>query len=177
MKIFKIVKTSIFFLLGISIFFLKNLYLEQLKYFIGALVIIYSLDDLFMAILKEEELEKSHFLYKAIAQLIIGLALLIFINQSEIVCVIWGIWAILREADELKECYLMIKEKTPCVLNIAESIVAIVLSVVMIMELESWEHHATVHLYLLIVELITAILFPEFRWVYKKIIKKESNEE
>lgn len=85
----------------------------------------------------------------------------------------WAIWTILRESEELKECYSLFKERTPFLLNLAESIVTIVFSILMIADSSAWENHATVHLYLLIVELITAVIFPEFRWFYKVYIKQE----
>lgn len=177
MKIFKIIKYSLFVFLGTSIFFLKDIYLEGIRFFIGSLILIYAADDFVRAILFEEhEAEKMHLIYKGIAQFILGAIMLILIKDPQTVCVIWGVWAILRESEEIKECIELCKERTPFVLNLAESILAIVLSITMIMEPEAWEHHATVHLYLLIVELYTAVIFSEARLLFNKYFRKNKTE-
>ena len=70
--------------------------------------------------------------------------------------------------------YELFKERIPCLLGFIESIVAIVLSITLIME--PGEHHAKIHMYLLIAELLTAVIFPQLRCAYVKFIKKEKPE-
>ena len=91
------------------------------------------------------------------------------------ICIIWAVWAILREADEIAEYYELFKERIPCLLGFAESVVAIVFSITLI--IEPGEHHAMIHMYLLIVELLSAVIFPQLRCVYVKYIVKNKKHE
>ena len=82
-------------------------------------------------------------------------------NPEEVVkmtCVIWAAWSILREAFEIKELFLKIKSVVLTIISGIESIAVIVLSVMLI--LEPGEHHAMIHLYLLLVELVLTPLVP-----------------
>ncbi len=150
-------------------------YIEHLKYFIGGLITIYGLDGLMSWIFEEDRHGKVHFLFKAAVQLILGICTLTLFQNLETICIIWAVWAIMREADEISEYYELFKERIPCLLGFIESVVAIVLSVTLIME--PGEHHAKIHMYLLIVELFTAVIFPQLRCVYVKYIAKNKKHE
>ena len=171
MKIYKCIKFGLFFVLGISIFFLMKQYMLCLRYFIGGLITLYGIDGFCSWFFEKDREQKMHFLFKAIVQLILGVSTLVLITRFEIICVIWAVWAILREADEIAEYYEMFKEKVPCLLGFLESVIAIVFSIMLIME--PGEHHAKIHMYLLIVELLSTVIFPQLRFAYFKYIKKD----
>lgn len=173
-KTYKIVKFVIFVLLGLSILFLKETYIENLQYFIGALISIYAIDELCLFIFEKVKEKKSHHFFKSLVEIILGICTLIFFKELATICIIWAVWSILREADEIQECHELFKEKVPSLLNFVESIVAIVFSILLI--IEPGEHHAMTHMYLLIVELLTAVIFPQLRWIYIKYIKKSDKE-
>ena len=174
MKIYKFIKFFVFIALGVSIFFLKDTYVEHLKFTVGGLITLYGVDGFFLWILEKEKFEKMHFLFKAVVQLILGICTLILFDQYAVICTIWAVWAIIREADEISEYYELFKEGIPCFLGFIESVVAIVFSITLIME--PGEHHAMIHMYLLIVELFTAVIFPQLRCAYVKYFKKEKEE-
>lgn len=175
MKIYKCIKFGLFVVLGISIFFLMDTYVEQLRYFIGGLITLYGIDGFCLWFFEKDREQKMHFLFKAIVQLILGLCTLVLIDDIKVICVIWAVWAILREADEIAEYYEMFKEKVPCLLGFLESVIAIVFSIMLIME--PGEHHAKIHMYLLIVELLSTVIFPQLRFAYFKYIAKEKKSE
>lgn len=174
MKVYKFIKFFVFIALGVSIFFLKDTYVEHLKYTIGGLITLYGVDGFFLWILEKDKFEKMHFLFKAVVQLVLGICTLVLFEQYAVICTIWAVWAIIREADEISEYYELFKERIPCFLGFIESVVAIVLSITLIME--PGEHHAMIHMYLLIAELFTAVIFPQLRCAYVKYFKKEKEE-
>lgn len=173
MKYYKIGKFIVFIGLAISIFFAVNFYLENLQYFIGVLIVMYGIDKGVMAVFTEKEKRPGLFC-QSLIYLLLGLCTLLLFSDYKTVCVIWAVWAIMRESDELTECYEHFKERLPFILSFAESVVAIVLSITMIME--PGEHHARTHMYLLIVELMTSVIFPQLTCAYIKYIKKEKPE-
>ena len=173
MKLYKTIKFFVFIALGVSIFFLKETYVEHLRFFIGSLITLYGVDALILGFLSKKE--KELFLFKAIVELILGICTLALFEEMSTICIIWAVWAILREADEIAEYYELFKERIPCLLGFAESVVAIVFSITLIME--PGEHHAMIHMYLLIVELLSAVIFPQLRCVYVKYIAKNKKHE
>lgn len=175
MKIYKIIKFVLFIALGISVFFLMDTYLEHLRFFIGGLITLYGIDGFVLWSLEKDRHEKVHFVFKGAVQLILGICTLALFENLETVCVVWAVWAIMREADEISEYYELFIERIPCFLGFIESIVAIALSITLIME--PGEHHAKIHMYLLIVELLTAVIFPQLRCVYAKYIAKNKKHE
>lgn len=174
MKIYKFIKFFVFIALGVSIFFLKETYVEHLRFTIGGLITLYGVDGFFLWILEKDKFVKMHFLFKAVVQFVLGVCTLVLFDKYEVICTIWAVWAIMREADEISEYYELFKERIPCFLGFIESVVAIVFSITLIME--PGEHHAMIHMYLLIVELFTAVIFPQLRCAYVKYFKKEKEE-
>ena len=175
MKIYKCIKFGLFFILGISIFFLIGTYLEYLRFFIGSLITLYGIDGFCSWFFEKDREQKMHFLFKAIVQTLLGLCTLLLIKDIKVICVIWAVWAILREADEIAEYYEMFKEKMPCLLGFLESVIAIVFSIMLLME--PGEHHVKIHMYLLVVELLSTVIFPQLRFAYLKFIAKEKKSE
>ena len=149
-------------------------YLENLQYFIGGLITIYGIDKavMFFEVKKEE---KAKVLCEAIVQVILGVCTIILFKEISTICVIWAVWSIMRESEEIAECYENFKEKLPWILSFAESVVAIVFSITLIME--PGEHHAKIHMILLIVELMSAVIFPQLVRLYAKYIKKEDSKK
>ena len=148
-----IIKLSIFIVIAVLVFAFRVQLVEHLQPFIGSLMIFYGLEEMLYEIL----CHKLHFIHKSktylgLVELIFGVVLLIAPLAFEYVCIIWATWSIVRESYELKEVVSEIKTLAPKILSGAESIAVIVFSVMLI--LEPAEHHALIHMYLLVVELI-----------------------
>lgn len=157
--IYNLVKLGVYIVLGILIFIFREFFVEHLKYFIGGLMILYAFEEnLFIIIYHIHHILHQDKVYLGFIELLLGIVLLCVNISFEGVCVIWATWSILREAYEIKEIACEIKTIPPKILSGIESIVVIVFSILLIAN--PTEHHAMVHLYLLIVELVVAPLTP-----------------
>ena len=159
------VKLAIFVALAICVFIFRETLVEHLKYFIGGLMLLYGVEEiLFEVLFHGKNFWKCEKTYLGLVELILGTTLFFFpleANAEEVMkmtCVIWASWSILREAFEIKELFLEIKSVVLTIISGIESIAVIVLSVMLI--LEPGEHHAMVHMYLLLVELVLTPLVP-----------------
>ena len=159
------VKLAIFVALAICVFIFKEQLVEHLKYFIGGLMLLYGVEDiLFEVIFRGRFFWKGEKTYLGLVELILGTTLFFFpleASPEEVIkmtCVIWAAWSIIREAFEIKELFLEIKSVVLTIISGIESIAVIVLSVMLI--LEPGGHHAMIHLYLLLIELVLTPLVP-----------------
>ena len=147
------IKLAIFTLLAVLVLVSRDAQVEHLKPFIGALMLLYGFEEIFY----ESFFHHLHFIhepktYLGLIELIFGVVLIVAPLQFEYVCIIWATWSIVRESYELKEIVSDFKTLPPKILSGVESITVIVFSVMLI--LEPGEHHATIHMCLLVVELI-----------------------
>lgn len=154
-----LIKLIVYVALAICVFIFREKLVEHLKYFIGGLMVFYGLEEiLFEIVFRDKHFWHKDKIYLGIIEILLGLVLLIFPLIIEEVCTIWATWSIVREAFEIKELVTEIKSWTLTFLSGAESIAVIVFSVLLI--LEPGEHHAMIHLYLLLVELVLTPLIP-----------------
>ena len=173
-----IIKFAVFTILAVFVLIFREKLVEHLQPFIGSLMIFYGLE----GILYEVLCHKLHFIhvgksYLGLIELIFGTVLLIAPLEFAYVCIIWATWSIVRESYELKEVVSEIKTLPPKILSGAESIAVIVLSVMLI--LEPGEHHALIHMYMLVIELIlnpATVLLDELL-IHLKEKKKPQTEE
>lgn len=134
-------------------------HLDHLKFFIGALMVAYGLDEIaFEAYCHKLHFIHEHKTYLGIIELVLGVTTLILNLDYEAVCIIWATWSILRESYEIKEIACELKNIAPKIISGVESIVVIIFSILLI--IEPGEHHAMIHLYLLLAELVIAPLTP-----------------
>ena len=153
-KALKITKTILYIAAGILIFIFFRKMLPYAAFLVGGVVLIYALEELVFCILRRQ--------FAALAESLIQivLAVLLFLSSGDLakICVIWGVWGIIRESRELTHALVNIKKRRLAIWDIIESVVVISLSVTMI--LSPTEHHATAHLILLGIELILEVAFP-----------------
>ena len=98
-----------------------------------------------------------HHLCEGITQLFIGTVLFLVSRDIIKVCLIWGVWSILRESKEMAEAIENIVKNRLGILNVIESVIVIILSFLLI--LEPNEEHVRLHVILLGIELITVVVF------------------
>ena len=153
------IKLGIFAILAILVFVFREPLVENLKYFIGGLMLLYGLEEILFEILySRHHILHQGKLYLGGIELLLGAVVLSVPMAYESVCIIWATWSILREAYEIKEVFSEIKCLAPKILSATESVVVIVFSILLI--IEPGEHHAMIHLYLLLAELIVSPLTP-----------------
>lgn len=156
---YHLVKLGICIVLAVLVFVFRSALVENLKYFIGALMVSYGVEEIVYETLnyKLDVIHKSK-AYLGLVEIIFGCVLLIGHFPFETICIIWATWSIMREAYEIREIITEIKSITMTVISGIESIVTIVLSIMLIFE--PTPHHAMIHMYLLLVELVLTPLVP-----------------
>lgn len=171
------VKLAIFVGLAICVFIFREQLVEHLKYFIGGLILLYGVEEiLFEVIFHGKNFWKCEKTYLGLVELILGITLFFFpleATAEEVVkmtCVIWAAWSIIREAFEIRELIVEIKSVILTIISGIESVAAIVLSVMLL--LEPGEHHAMIHLYLLLAELVLTPLVP----LLDEVIEERKNK-
>lgn len=172
-----IVKLAIFVVLAVLVFIFREQLVEHLKYFIGGLILLYGVEEiLFEVIFHGKNFWKCEKTYLGLVELILGITLFFFpleATAEEVVkmtCVIWAAWSIIREAFEIRELVVEIKSVVLTIISGIESVAAIVLSVMLL--LEPGEHHAMIHLYLLLAELVLTPLVP----LLDEVIEERKNK-
>ena len=149
-------------------------HLDHLKYFIGALMVAYGLDEIaFEAYCHKLHFIHEHKTYLGLVELVLGATMLFLTLDYEAVCIIWATWSIIRESYEIKEIFADLNFLVPKILSGVESIAVIVFSILLI--IEPAEHHAMIHLYLLLVELILTPFVPLLDEMLEK--KKHSDPQ
>ncbi|MCM1546397.1 MAG: hypothetical protein NC033_05100 [Clostridiales bacterium] len=185
MKIYGAVRTAIYWALTALVIAFVSAIAEigVLRYFIGGLMIFYGVEEIVYTAIKNRKHYLLSALYWNAVEIIIGIILIVFVETGEVnvtyavVCVSWAIWSILRETRELVEATEELKENKliPCkivaIVNLAESLTVIALSLTML--IEPGEHHAKIHLYLLAVELFTKVLFPIINYIAEHFSAKK----
>ena len=159
------VKLIVYVSIAVCVFIFRELLVENLKYFIGGLMTLYGVEEiLFEIVFKDKHFWHKDKIYLGIIELSFGIALLclnLHDNAEETLirtCLIWATWSIVRESFEIKELVTEIKSWTLTIISGIESIAVIILSIMLI--LEPGEHHAMVHMYLLLLELLLTPLIP-----------------
>ena len=147
-----IIKLVIYAAIAVCVFIFREQLVaeEALKYFIGGLMVLYGLEEIFFEILNH----KGKFIHKAktylgLVELVLGVFLLVSTLEYASVCVIWATWSIMRESFEIREIVTEYKSAVPIVISGLESVAVIVLSIMLI--LQPHEEHALIHMYLLFV--------------------------
>ena len=153
------IKLGVFAILAILVFVFRKPLVENLQCFIGGLMLLYGLEEiLFEVLYSRHHILHQGKLYLGGIELLLGAVVISVPMAYESVCIIWATWSILREAYEIKEVFMEIKCLAPKILSAVESVVVIVFSILLI--IEPGEHHAMIHLYLLLAELVISPLTP-----------------
>ena len=146
------IKLSVFVTMAIFIFIFRESFVAHLNYFIGTLMIIYGLEEVIYEVYYfGKDFWKQERIFLGFLEILFGTVLLLSQLPIEYVCIIWASWSIIKQAFEIRELVVVVKSWTLTIISGFESIAIIILSVMLI--LEPGEHHAMMHLFLLLVEL------------------------
>ena len=193
MKAFRTIKTIklvLFIVWGILLFIFHNEIAEHdtyyLAYLVASLMFAYSVFDFVDMLEKKKTLAAHTKLFDCIIQIIFGILILTTFKGSipqegyATICIIWAVWSICREGEELAEDMERFKEHIPAYLNVIESIVVLVLSFMLIAN--PHPEHAVSHIILLGFELILGVLFPHIDYFFikrheaKELAEKQKEE-
>jgi len=153
MKIYNYIKLVVFLTFSVLIFFYTQELVENLKYLIPALLGTYGLESIILYAIKTKRncFKYTKFIY-GFAEVTLALTILFGVTDFESICAIWAVWAIIREFFEVQEVTTGKAKGIIAFLIIAESIVSIGFSIALL--INSTEHHAKTHVYLLVAELV-----------------------
>ena len=170
-RILKSSKALLYIATAILIFIFNENVMPFVAFLVGGVVMAYALEELvFLAVQK-----KVADMAEAVIQIV--LAVLLFLVSDDIVkvCIIWGVWSIIREGREMTHALAHVKKQRLALINIAESVVVTVLSAFMV--LEPGLHHAHTHVILLGIELILEIGFPLLEKVIELYTQRKKEKE
>ena len=192
MKAFKFIKAFklvLFIAWGILVFIFKDKIAEhseehfRLALLVACLMFAYSIFDIFDMIEKKKTFAAHTSFFNCLIQIVFGIIILadpLIRENYATVCIIWAVWSICREGQELAEDLERFKEHIPAYLNVIESIIVLVLSFMLIAN--PHPEHAELHLILLGFELILGVLFPHIDYFFikkheaKKLAEKQKEE-
>lgn len=178
MDIWKWVKTTIYLISGILIIIFQKAIFVNIEYVVSAVIIAYGINFIITGIAEKTILKDTSKLVSAVTNILVGIALIITGDNPVTLCVIWGVWSILREGTEIAELLPELIGKKIGFLDVGESIAIIVLSFILI--LEPTEHHIQFHIIILGIELILEVLFPLFNKliekIYEAVVKKRESK-
>lgn len=183
MNAWKIAKTAIYPIAGTLIIVFSSFALEHAVTLVGVIMSVYATERVIVSIYKKTVLREDNELFEGLVLALLA-AVLLFTDGNDLakVCVIWAIWSILRETEEIKECLFenfykraVFPVQIVNYVHCFESAVVIALSVSMLLSPSVKTAHA--HIILLGLELILEIGFPIAVLLSEKThLKKEKND-
>ena len=153
-KYWFIPKAVLYIAAAVVILILHEQVMPYVGYLVGGVVLVYALEELVFSWIEKDWKAFS----EAVVQLILAGLLFATSHNLVSVCTIWGVWSIIREVREMTGALQEIRKDRSGIVNIIESVVMIVLSVMMIVA--PTYRHAHTHVILLAIELILEIVFP-----------------
>ena len=172
MKIHRLVKMCLLITAGILLFvFSHKLVYDQegilLNGIVGAVIAFYGIEGILYPILTKQVKKERIMLMSGIINLFVA-GIMIFLlenhpDELHVTCILWSLWSIMRESEEIFEKCFDHWKKHPftSLINLVESIVVIVFSILLIIARNQEEllEHTFAHVVLLGVELIIEVLW------------------
>ena len=188
MKAFKAIKAFkfvSFVVWGILVFIFKDKIAEHshehfyLAALVASLMFAYSIFDIVDMLEKKKTFAAHTSFFNCLIQITFGIIILadpLIRENYSTICIIWAVWSICREGQELAEDLERFKEHIPAYLNVIESLTVLVLSFMLIAN--PHPEHAKLHLILLGFELILGVVFPHVDYFFvKRHAQKELAEK
>ena len=172
-NVYKLIKLICFVTMGILVLVFNEAIMSNngaiINGIVGTIIAIYGLEGIIHPLVAKKYKEKKLEVLNGCINVLIAVVMIFFLenhpHELRIVCVVWSLWSIMREGQEiLEKGFDGIKEHPiTSIVNFAESIVVIIFSVMLICaeDAHSLLHHAHAHVILLGIELIIEVL-----WIY-----------
>ena len=172
MKIHRLIKMCLLITAGVLLFvFSHKLVYEQegvlLNGIVGAVIAMYGIEGVLHPILTKQVKKERLTLMSGIINLFVA-GIMIFLlenhpDELHVTCILWSLWSIMRESEEIFEKCFDHWKKHPItsLINLVESIVVIIFSILLIIARNQEEllEHTFAHVVLLGVELIIEVLW------------------
>ena len=176
MKIYNYIKLVIFVLFAILVVVLRETLLENLRYLVSALLLAFGVESiLVIGITKKKECIKEYRFIYGFVEVLLGIIVVSGVSSFESICIIWAVWAMSRESFEIYEILNKKIVGVIAIISFIESIVVYVLSTMMIFT--PTHHHAEIHIYLLIAELIITAFSPVLSEIAYRVHEKRKKNK
>ena len=174
-KKYQIIKTTLFIIIGILVLVFANTLTNNAYLLVGGLMLMYGIEDLTVEIITKKFTKDVPKVANNFLIILLGVVSLFLGPEQHFksLCIIWATWAILREAWEVEEVVLHLKNKVIAIISTIESLAVIVICVFFIFE--PTIEHVHIHVILLGIELILEVLFPLLNDILGS--KKEEKED
>ena len=172
-------KMMIYFILGIIVIIFRDELKKYLYLVVGIPMLILAIEGLTYELFTKSYLRKHNHLGQEILSFILALIIILFLdNDLNLICIIWGIIAILSSTKEFSETIydLALKRSFLLILKLFEAILQTIFAIMLMIEPEE---HIDFHLILLGIEmeLEASRILMSFIYNLKKKNKIEVKEE
>ena len=172
MKVHRLIKMVLLIAAGVLLFvFAKPLVYDGegklLNGIVGSVIALYGVEGILYPILTKQVKKERIMLMSGVINIILAVVMIFLLEnhpqELRTVCVLWSVWSIMRESEEIFEKCFDHWKKHPVtsLINLAESIVVIVFSLLLIVAKDHEEllEHTYAHVILLGVELIIEVIW------------------
>lgn len=171
-QIIRMNKMLIYFILGIIIIIFRIELKKYLYLVVGIPVLVLAIEGMTYEILTKSYLKKHNHIGAELLRLILSVIIIFFLkNDLILICIIWGIIAILSSTREFGQCIYKLTEKRSIIISIQllESIFQTVFAILLIIDPEE---HVNFHLILLGVEMELEASRILFSYLYNYKVNK-----
>lgn len=150
-------KIALYILAGIAILIWNETLQNYIALLVGSVMLFYAAEGIVLRIASGQA--REHVLGFIDEVILLLLAILMFFVRGNLdkVCVIWAIWSILREGEEMAVVLKKYRRKSVWIISLAESVIVIGLSSFLVLDPAV---HVRSHIIILGIEMILEVLFP-----------------
>ena len=172
MKVYRLVKMTILIAAGVLLFvFAKPLVYDGkgllLNGIVGSVIALYGVEGILYPILTKQAKKERITIMSGVINLFLAAIMIFFLenhpDELHVTCILWSVWSIMRESEEIFEKCFDHWKKHPVTsfINLAESVIVIVFSILLIIARDKKQllEHTFAHVILLGVELIIEVIW------------------
>ena len=189
MKIYRLIKLTLFSAAGVLLFVFGKPLLNNdgaiLNGVVGTVIAYYGIEGILIPIITKRIKQERIRIMSGVVNVFLAVIMIFLIEgnpeELRILCVLWSLWSIMRESEEIFEKSFDHIKKHPItsIINLIESIVVIAFSVLLIVakDNETLLEHAYAHVILLGVELIIEVLWEYIGEYEAKLLARARRRE
>lgn len=156
-KILDKIKAAIYLAAGLAILIWNVALLDSIALLVGGAMLLYAAEGIAVRLATGRAQRHPIGFVDEIVLLLLAVLTLLVRDDLNKVCVIWAIWAILRERGEIAVVLFRYRRRSVGVISLVESVVVIALSFLLVL---TPEEHVHSHVIILGIEMILEVLFP-----------------
>lgn len=171
MKIYRLIKMIVLVAAGVLLFVFGKQLMDNegaiLNGVVGSVIAFYGIEGILIPIITKKIKQERIRIMSGVVDVLLAVIMIFLLEgntyELRIMCVLWSLWSIMRESEEIFEKSFDHIKKHPItsIINLVESVVVIGFSVLLIVakDTEQLLEHAYAHVILLGIELIIEVLW------------------